>query len=81
MDERDAMLALERPVRRDPVGYTDAAFVAWLVVERDARRDPGHRADRCLIFSSGDVVRRVWGYPAAWRQMTDAELEALSWQP
>jgi len=63
----------------DPVNYTDAAFVAWRVIERDARGDPGHRADHCLIFSSAEVVRRVWGYPPAWRELSGAELEALSW--
>jgi len=63
----------------DPVDYTDATFVPWRVIERDARGDPGHRADHCLIFSSSDVVRRVWGYPSAWRQLTGAQLEALSW--
>jgi hypothetical protein len=53
--------------------------VAWRVVERDSRRDPGHRNDSCLIFASADAVRRVWHYPADWCDLTDVELEALSW--
>ena len=78
-DEPETARLPERTVRREPVDFTDAGFVPWQVVERDSRRDPGRRGDTCLIFSSADVVRRVWHYPAAWRQLTDIELEALSW--
>ena len=66
-------------MRGDPVDFTDAAFVRWRVIERDARRDPGSRGDRCLIFASPDMVRRVWRFPPAWRQLSDSELETLSW--
>jgi hypothetical protein len=79
IDERDAVLTRQTALRRDPVDFIDAAYVAWRVVERDSRRDPGHRNDSCLIFASADAVRRVWHYPADWCDLTDVELEALSW--
>jgi hypothetical protein len=79
IDEHTSPRLPERAVRRDPVDFTDAAYIPWRVVERDSRRDPGRRGDTCLIFSSTDVVRRVWRFPATWRQLTDGELEALSW--
>lgn len=69
-----------RVPRPDPIDFVDALSVVWRVVERDARADPGHRADRCLLFASRDAVRRVWNYPATWRELDDAELEALSWR-
>jgi hypothetical protein len=64
---------------REVITFVDSSFVVWRVVERDARADPGHRASRCLIFSSPEAVRRVWNYPAGWRALDDAALEALSW--
>ena len=60
--------------------YTDPDSVHWRVYERDARGDPGAHGHRCLIFSSGDVLRRVWHYPENWRELSSVELTALSWK-
>ena len=62
-----------------PRDFVDQRGVLWHVVERDARRDPGARADRCLVFDCADVCRRVWRYPAHWRELSPDELVALSW--
>jgi hypothetical protein len=52
----------------------------WRVTELDARRTPGASGDKCLLFDSDSIGRRVWSYPDDWRQLTDAELYALSWR-
>ena len=50
----------------------------WIVEEMDARHVPGAKAERCLVFSTGSITRRVWEYPANWMALPDAELQALS---
>jgi hypothetical protein len=48
----------------------------WTVYERaDGMLD--RRASSSLIFESDGAVRRVRNYPADWRELPDAELEAL----
>lgn len=42
--------------------------------------DYDRRRGASLIFSSDNVVRRVRGYPAEWRDLTDDALLALSWK-
>ncbi|MDB4898970.1 MAG: hypothetical protein JWN53_778 [Gemmatimonadetes bacterium] len=56
-----------------------ADFTGWTVTEiaGNVLARPGQR---CLIFASADTVRRVWSYPADWRELSDMKLEALSWQ-
>jgi hypothetical protein len=80
IQEHDPMPNGSRSERPEPISFMDASWVFWRVSERDARNDPGKRGDRCLIFSSPDAVRRVWNYPAAWRTLSDEELERLSAQ-
>ena len=41
---------------------------------------PWGRAERCLIFMSEYLVRRVWMVPDDWRSLSARELEALSWR-
>ena len=62
------------------VDFLDSALVRWRVTERDAREDPGARAERCLVFSCDEATRRVWDYPATWRELSPEALSALSWQ-
>ena len=50
----------------------------WQVREVDARCVPAARGDRCLIFDAESVVRRLWDYPADWRQMPAEELLRLA---
>ena len=47
----------------------------WLA---DTRETPGAHADRCLIFDTGDRMRRVWSVPEDWGQMPAAMLIALA---
>ena len=61
------------------VEFIDGHGVRWRVVERDARGDPGARGECCLIFSSDEAVRRIWEYPAAWRELSATALASLSW--
>jgi hypothetical protein len=50
----------------------------WLVYE--LRPLPFDRRNGAsLIFESDSAIRRVRNYPAAWRELSDEELLALSW--
>jgi hypothetical protein len=51
--------------------------IQWHVHEANAAHVPGARRDRCLIFDSDGIVRRVWTYPADWMNLTDDALWAL----
>ncbi len=51
--------------------------VTWFVREVDARRVPGARADRCLIYETEGVVRRVWAFPTDWTTLSDDALWKL----
>src|SRR5215207_728655 len=51
--------------------------VRWTVREASAARTPGAQADRCLIFDSEGIVRRLWTFPSDWRELADAEIFAL----
>lgn len=53
---------------------------SWFVTESAPSDLPGHAGARCLFFASDMVIRRVWAYPADWRQLSAAELAALSWR-
>lgn len=77
-DAPDDLLHAGRPARRPPIAFLDRHGDSWRVTERDARHDPGCHADWCLVFSNENVVRRVWHYPAAWQQLSDAEFDALN---
>ena len=50
----------------------------WTVVEQPGDRIPGARGPSCLCFQAQDVFRRVWRFPANWRDLSAAELAALS---
>lgn len=60
--------------------YIDAQGLQWRVSMRELRPTPSERARPCLIFEAAHVIRRVCHYPAHWVELTDAELEALSWR-
>ena len=60
------------------VWFVDSNNVEWRVSERDTRADTGAVGDRCLIFDSGVTLRRVWKYPAEWRELSPEALSALS---
>lgn len=49
----------------------------WRVREVSALNVPGARGPRCLICESGDVVRRLWKYPADWQELDDDALWEL----
>ena len=64
----------------DTVVIADAQGMVWRVTEHDARLIPGRRGDRCLVFSSVLAVRRVWDFPAGWRDLPAAQLIEVSWR-
>ena len=68
-----------REVRRagDPVAHRkfEALGVPWQAFELKTAAGP-----MCLIFESTFAVRRIAHYPSNWRELTDAELVALSWE-
>ena len=51
--------------------------IEWEIYEQDATRVPGATHSSSLIFSSQDLVRRLWQYPENWPQLNDRELLAL----
>jgi hypothetical protein len=65
----------------DPVIVHDAHGARWVVTERNTAAVPGARAPRCLVFMSEAAVRRVWAYPATWRDLSPDALLALSERP
>ena len=40
---------------------------------------PWARGERCLLFRAPGTIRRVWNYPASWKELGPEELESLSW--
>jgi len=70
-----------QPLRTVGTGITfvDETGMLWTVTERNAENLAGSRGPRCLIFSSSEAVRRVWDYPADWRDLLAPSLIALSW--
>lgn len=65
----------------EPVRYFRAGDCCeWRVREMETSTQPWARGPRCLVFESDAFARRVWRYPAHWRTLSDAALEALSWK-
>jgi len=54
----------------------DAEGSEWIVREVDTPQAWAH-GERCLIFSSSAVVRRVWRYPAEWAGLSSRALLEL----
>lgn len=54
----------------------DRGGVEWSVREVETPQ-PWARAPRCLVLNSRECVRRVWRYPALWREMDPEQLLAL----
>ena len=50
----------------------------WTVVERFPTGESGDVHERSLYFVGDGVFRRVRSYPPSWRDLSDAELAALS---
>ncbi len=65
---------------RGPRVFADRAGVEWRVTEVPAAAVPAAKGPACLVFHSDTAIRRVWRYPANWRQLSDTELEVLSWE-
>ena len=59
--------------------YVDAEGTCWEVREMKSA-DYDRRAGTSLIFESIGAIRRVRNFPASWTTLSDAELEALSYQ-
>jgi hypothetical protein len=56
-------------------GYVAADGTPWRVYEYRTPDD-----EICLVFESREAFRRVCHFPRDWRALSDAELEALSWE-
>ena len=54
----------------------DAEGSEWIVREVETPQAWAH-GERCLIFSSSSVVRRVWRYPAEWAGLPSRALLEL----
>jgi hypothetical protein len=51
--------------------------IRWTVRKVDSSRQPGSRRPTCLIIECDGVVRRVWDFPASWRELSDDEIWSL----
>jgi hypothetical protein len=69
-----------RSRERESRTFKDRDGVWWRVFELPAHRTPDARWERCLIFESEQIVRRVRAFPDDWYTLSAAELEALSWR-
>jgi len=49
----------------------------WQFREIDSARTPGAPRPRSLVCEGSMIVRRLWQYPADWRQLPEAELLRL----
>ena len=65
----------------DRRSFIDETGALWSVRELDCRRIPGAAAERCLIFDSAAIVRRIWRYPAGWAALQDDALRLLLESP
>ena len=54
----------------------DAQGNEWTIREVATPQSWAH-GDRCLIFSSPAIVRRVWRYPEDWVRLAPSDLLAL----
>jgi len=73
-DNRDQV---ERGSREAPTRLVmDAQGNEWVVHEVDTPQAWAH-GDRCLIFSSPAIVRRVWSYPDGWVRLSPRDLLKL----
>ena len=54
----------------------DALGNEWIVREVHTPQAWAH-GDRCLIFSSPSIVRRIWHYPEGWARLSPSDLLAL----
>ena len=53
----------------------------WRVWVADTRRVPGAPGASCLLFDTGDCVRRVWQVPDDWGRMPPEALLRLAETP
>ena len=79
---RDAMIAsrADRIATRERLArrYRDSDWEIWSVTEITGNSGAPAGA-RCLIFTSATMMRRVTEFPENWRELSDAELEQISW--
>ena len=64
--------------RVDDLHFRSSDGTRWTVGERVDGEESAKRMS--LVFESTDSARRVREYPANWRELAPAELEALSWR-
>jgi hypothetical protein len=67
------------PASKDAKIFRDREGVTWWVHEV-AGEHLGYVGVTCLLVVSANELRRIWKYPADWRQLSAAELLALPQQ-
>ena len=70
------MAADPKPV----VEFVDSRGLHWRVYERRIQASRTSQPVPCLIFDSGDILRRVRDFPLDWDVLEPHDLEALSWR-
>ena len=69
----------DAPATVSPHMVRDASGIRWRVTEVRGDQVPGARGGACLVFECDTAIRRVWHYPAAWRDLPPTELILVSW--
>jgi hypothetical protein len=57
--------------------YTGEHGITWTVSALTTLTPADPRHASCLVFTSEEAVLCVWEYPTNWRDLPDAELDAL----
>lgn len=70
-DHRDQGRSENRDV--DARVVVDGRGNEWVVREVETPQAWAH-GQRCLIFSSSSIVRRIWQYPPGWAQLSSRAL-------
>ena len=70
----------QREVRDPGRTFRDGHGTPWRVREVDASELRSPQGHHCLIFTCDNASRRVWRFPAHWRDLGEEELEKLSWE-
>ena len=67
----------EAAASREAKIFRDGDGVTWWVHEVAGEHLGGVMGMTCLLVVSANELRRIWKYPADWRQLSAAELLAL----
>jgi hypothetical protein len=72
--------AQRRPSSINRRNFLDSSNTSWSVEERTRPDDTDEGFESVLVFHSTAAFRCVTRFPAAWADLSDQDLERLSWE-